>query len=450
MATRPTAPSRRAPVLLEREAELERAAAAISRACSGTGEVIVLEGPAGIGKTELVRAIRGLAVEAGMEALSARGDDLEREYAYGVVRQLFEAPLSRTEPAVRAMLFEGAAELAAGILGPATATPSPAEGSFAALHGLYWLTSNLAERAPLLLAVDDAHWADVPSLRFLHYLARRVAELPVVVLLARRPVESGTDGELVARIAGDPGAEVLLLAPLSEQATAELVRALLSPAAEVEFCRACNAATGGNPFLLRELIGALRHEGIAATGANVHRVARIAPDTISRHVLLRLMRLPPVATALARALAVLGSSVELPLAAGLANIEEASRPARGRPPDRSEHRRGRAADRVRASRGSRGHLLRDPARRASARARARRRACSSTPTRGPTRRPPTCSRASRAGGRGSWTCSGRRQQKLSRAVSPPPPARTSSEPWQSFRTSSRRRSSSANSAERRS
>jgi len=322
MATPPTAPTSGAPVLLEREAELERAGAAIERACAGTGEVIVLEGPAGIGKTELVQAVRVRAVEAGMETLSARGDDLERDFAYGVVRQLFEPALSRAAPDVRAMLLEGAAGLTAGVLGPATATSFPAEGSFAAFHGLYWLTSNLAERAPLLIAVDDAHWADSPSLRSLHYLARRVHELAVLLLVTRRPPEPGADVELVARITGDAGAAVMLLTPLSEQAAAALVRSLLSAVADDAFCRACHAATGGNPFLLRQLVAALKHEGVEGHAADARRVGRIAPEPISRQLLLRLMRLPPVVTAIARAVAVLGRGVELHLAAALAEVDE--------------------------------------------------------------------------------------------------------------------------------
>src|SRR2546425_631610 len=57
--------------------------------------------------------------------------------------------------------------------------------AFALMHGLYWLTANLADRTPLLIAVDDAHWVDGPTLRFLHYLAQRLAGLPVAVALAR-------------------------------------------------------------------------------------------------------------------------------------------------------------------------------------------------------------------------------------------------------------------------
>src|SRR5215213_4229631 len=193
MAVRSEVPSGSSPVLLEREAELEGAITAIERACSGVGQVVVVEGPAGIGKTEFLRVVRGLALDAGMEALSARGDDLERDFAYGVVRQLFEPPLNRAPPAVRATFLDGAAALSAGVLGPSTVPLSPAEGSYAVPHGLYWLTSNLAERAPVLLAVDDAHWADAPSLRFVHYLAHRLGELPILLVVARRPAQPGPD-----------------------------------------------------------------------------------------------------------------------------------------------------------------------------------------------------------------------------------------------------------------
>jgi hypothetical protein len=59
--------------------------------------------------------------------------------------------------------------------------------SFAILHGLYWLCANLAQRCPVLLCIDDVHWADQASLRFLHYLGRRLEELRVAVVAAARP-----------------------------------------------------------------------------------------------------------------------------------------------------------------------------------------------------------------------------------------------------------------------
>jgi hypothetical protein len=71
--------------------------------------------------------------------------------------------------------------LAAPVLGLPGATAGGDQ--LAALHGLYWLAANLAARAPLLLTLDDAHWADVASLRWLSYLHQRLADLPILVAL---------------------------------------------------------------------------------------------------------------------------------------------------------------------------------------------------------------------------------------------------------------------------
>ena len=87
------------------------------------------------------------------------------------------------------------------------------------IHGLYWLTANLADSEPLLLVVDDAHWADIPSLRFMHYLARRLDGLRVVLLVAARPAEQGTDhGDVFAALAAQVDCVSLRAASLSADA----------------------------------------------------------------------------------------------------------------------------------------------------------------------------------------------------------------------------------------
>ena len=83
------------------------------------------------------------------------------------------------------------------------------------LHGLYWLCANLAAARPLCLVVDDAHWADAPSLRYLAFLLTRLEELDTALVVATRPREAGTDAELLATLASDPSAEVIRLAPLT-------------------------------------------------------------------------------------------------------------------------------------------------------------------------------------------------------------------------------------------
>jgi len=199
---------------------------------------------------------------------------------------------------------------------------SPADLSYSVIYGLYWLVSNLAERRPLLLTVDDVHWSDPPSLRFLEYLARRVGDLRVLLVLALRPKEPGAEVELLARMTADPTVTVIRPAPLSEQATRQLVRILVSSGADEAFSRACHVATGGNPFLLRELLEAVRIEGMRPQASEAGRLQRMAPGAVSRMVLLRLMRLPAQAGRLARAAALLGDDVELRRAAAVAELGE--------------------------------------------------------------------------------------------------------------------------------
>ena len=149
--------------------------AAVEAVAVGEGRAVVVEGPAGIGKTALVAAAGASAREAGLTPLAARGTELERAFGFGVVRQLLEPAVHDGDAATA---FEGAARQAAALLDVSLAEPASLplgpEGAFAVLHGLYRLTANLARDRPLALLVDDAHWADAASLRFLAYLGGRL------------------------------------------------------------------------------------------------------------------------------------------------------------------------------------------------------------------------------------------------------------------------------------
>ncbi len=153
-----------------------------------TSQWLVIEGPAGMGKTRLVGVARAAARTAGLEVLTARAGELEQEFAFGVVRQLFEPLLARASADERAEFTADAAGLALPLFQrPGTAGQEAVDTSFAMLHGLYWLAANLALRRPALLAIDDLHWADVASLRWIAYLARRLEGLPLLVAVAARP-----------------------------------------------------------------------------------------------------------------------------------------------------------------------------------------------------------------------------------------------------------------------
>lgn len=170
------------PRLLEREGELGALGTLIAASSEG-GHLVAIEGPAGMGKTRLLGGARSRAREAGMEVLSARGSELEREFSYGVVRQLFEPVLVSATPEERAGLLGGAAALAAPLFDPsAPVQESVVDSSFATLHGLFWLTATLSEQRPLLLAIDDLHWCDPPSLRWLAHLLPRIEGLTLLVV----------------------------------------------------------------------------------------------------------------------------------------------------------------------------------------------------------------------------------------------------------------------------
>lgn len=305
---------------MERQRELGVLSALISAACQGAGHLAVVEGAAGIGKTRLLAAARAEGERAGMQVLGARGSELEREFAYGMVRQLFEPVLTGAGRAGRAELLAGAAGPAGALFDHAEAAEAPG-ASFAMLHGLYWLTANLCARGPLMLIMDDLHWSDVPSLRFLAYLLPRLEGLPLLVLGGLRPAESAADQHLLTQISTDPLATIIRPAPLSPDATATLVRSVMGGAAETVFCDACHTATGGNPLLLHKLADLAAAEGLEPTAAGAPRLYEIGPRVIGQRVKLRLARLGQAATALCNAVAVLGDGAKVTHAAALAGLD---------------------------------------------------------------------------------------------------------------------------------
>jgi DNA-binding CsgD family transcriptional regulator len=309
-------------VLLEREQEILVVRERLHGARDREGTLILIEGPAGAGKTELVRTARSAANAAGLVTLEARGSELEQSYAFGVVRQLLEPAVSGGS----AQLLGGGAAPAARLFEPDERPPERAEPEFEALHALYWLVVNLADTAPVLVLVDDCHWADPESLRFLHYLGQRLEGLPVAMVLAGRPPDpAGEDSAaLWALVRSRPEAIPVFPQPLTEDAAAELTRARLGETAAPAFCRACHAATGGNPLYLRELLRALDAAGIEPSERAADEVQAVGPAAVSRFVLHRLATLSAPCADLAQAIAVLGDDHRLEPACRMSGLSEPS------------------------------------------------------------------------------------------------------------------------------
>jgi DNA-binding CsgD family transcriptional regulator len=308
------------PALLERDREVEALTDAVAGAEQGAGQVVIIEGPGGIGKTRLLEAARRLAKTNGLRVMGARAHELEREFPHGVVRQLYEPPLAAATSGERERWLSGAAGLVQTLMGGAGGSaPADGDGTFARLHGLYWLFANIAAEGPVLVLVDDAQWADDPSLRFLGFLARRVGELRLTLVVATRPGQAGGQ-PLLRDLMADPVSLRLRPAPLTSAGVAAWLAAEAGEDADAVFAEACRAVTNGYPFLVSELLHEIRSERLSPRADAAGRVEELGPEGVASVVLLRLARLSAAAGALARALAVLGDGADLRVAARLAAL----------------------------------------------------------------------------------------------------------------------------------
>lgn len=306
--------------MLEREFEVAAIRDLLEAPLHGEGVALVVEGAPGIGKTTLLRAAHERAHASGVQVLTAVGGELERAFPFGLVRQLFERRVASASPEERARLFAGAAGLAEPLVathetGVRHAVGDPVQGT---LHGLYWLVANIASRRPILISVDDAHWGDAASLRWLAYLGRRLEGLPVGLAVAMREAVSAPAAQLLAAVA--PIAHVLRPRPLSIRATRSLMSELVGPTAD-EFASVCHSVTGGNPLLLQHLADALVAEGVAPGASEAGVVAELGPVAVSRMLALRLASGPSSAGPLLRAVAAHGTTVALHQAADVARLD---------------------------------------------------------------------------------------------------------------------------------
>ncbi len=306
--------------LLERSGETAALRAAIERALQGSGGLVVVEGPAGIGKTRLIREAAGMGEQAGLLVRSARGGEMERDLPFGIARQLFEPLIARASEQDKESLLSGNAQQAMGALGNLDRDASVPLDSFAPINGLYWLAANLAEKQATLLMVDDAHWADVTSLRFIDFLARRVSHLSLLVILGIRTGEPSEPEELAPlRLE----AERLQPQPLGPRSVHELISATVGREPTERFAATCVSATRGNPFLVSEILRELRSEGLEVDDTAATSISKMAPENVAASVLIRLSRFGDEAIALTHAIAILGRAPQMRHAAELAGMQEA-------------------------------------------------------------------------------------------------------------------------------
>jgi DNA-binding CsgD family transcriptional regulator len=301
--------------LIGRERELAVLKDALGESGDG-GRIVVVEGEAGVGKTVLLATLTAAARAAGTTVLRARGGELERGEGFGIARRLLERVVSDAAGGARPELLEGAAAHALGVFGRSAMVLDEQ-----ARYGLYWLVANLAEAGPLAIVVDDAQWADVASLDWLAFLARRLDDLPVLLGLGVRSGDPGAAAPALEGIRTEPLTEVVRPAGLDAAETADLAARLWGRPVDADFAAACHAWTGGNPHYVSEVVAGLRTDGLSPDARAAEWMRANTPERLSTLTRQRLARLSERAVTLAGAVAVLAGGARLDRAAALAGLD---------------------------------------------------------------------------------------------------------------------------------
>jgi DNA-binding CsgD family transcriptional regulator len=303
-------------VLFDRDAERAVLIAALDRALTGRGSVAIIEGAAGMGKTALIGLTTELAVARGLLVLKARGSEIESEVPLITFRGLFEDHLATLTPARRAALLASAAEPLVRAMGP-SAGGGVAGGQ---LHlAAKRMIADLARHGPLVVLVDDLHNADASTLGAIAAMARQLAELPVAMVLTRRPEDCGHDPAALEELAAVAD-QALTLRPLSVGSSGAVLAALGGEAVDEVVSQRVHEATGGNPFLVVQLARAFAEIGKPVNRAQLNDLIVGVARSLSAVLRVRVGCLGPEAASLARAVAVLGDDASVTEACGVAGL----------------------------------------------------------------------------------------------------------------------------------
>ncbi|MCF2527810.1 ATP-binding protein [Yinghuangia soli] len=335
------------PPVLERDNELAAVRAVIENLCaharadSGAdqvhrGELLLVESRAGWGKTTILDEARRIAVENHCTVLLAKGGEREQTRSFLVVKELFYKLLAGYTDAERTALLGSWFDIIAPALGLCPAAAGSTPDRLAISDALDWLMTSLTRnRGPIVMILDDAHWADAESLSWITSFAQRLHNWPVLLLVARRTEEVTEVSPLLRTLATLDRAQRLRLGPLSRTGSAQMVHMALGPAVDEGFRERCYEVSGGGPFVLWATLREFKRLRLAPVDAHAGRLASIAAAQIGEKLSLRLESMGAATLAVARAVAILGSDATVVRVADLAEVDV--------------HQVGEVADRLRAA-----------------------------------------------------------------------------------------------------
>ena len=326
------------PVLIGREKEQAHLQALIDQVRRGQGQVLLLSGEAGIGKSRLAAEGKRQASEQGFLALQGNCFPTDRFSPYAPLldllsssrtQELLSLSTANPEPLGRelARLFPGLVDHASGE--PSSRAIEPEQEKRRLFLALTQFFTALASKQPVLLIVEDLHWSDEMSLEFLHALARNSARHPLLLVLTYRDDEIHSElREFLAQLDRERLAHEICLTPLSRNEVEAILRGILDgkspmPTASLD---AIYELTEGNPFFLEEILkslllaGALVSEDETWDGFPPHELP--IPRSIQTALQLRLDRVSPAARQVVILAAVAGKRFDFVLLQRITQYEE--------------------------------------------------------------------------------------------------------------------------------
>lgn len=295
-------------LLVNRDEESRDLESLLTEILSGRSATAVIDGPVGIGKTALLDTVERAARSRGLVVLKARCSTIERDFPFGVVRQLLGPVLSTPGHSGRAAAVEARTVLAE--LPYRAADARPAAVAFDQLEALCAPVLQLAADRAVVIAVDDVQWADEYSAQWLAFLARRLAEIPVLVAVTSRSSTPSACADLADELMLHPACRVLRPGPLTVDGAARVLGQALGACPEEPFSLACHAMSGGNPAVLAALVRDLARADVPPIAAGSAQLAAVAARVLPVAVRSALRRESPEVLGVASLLGVLGAGTE--------------------------------------------------------------------------------------------------------------------------------------------
>ncbi|MDX6688619.1 MAG: hypothetical protein QOG15_76 [Solirubrobacteraceae bacterium] len=332
------------PALVGRARELEQLDGALGRVFDGRGTLVLLTGEPGIGKTTLARAFVERAVDRGAAHAWGACWDGGGAPAYWPWVQIARSVARRDDIArLPRALGDGAPWIAgllpefADVLGspPPQSERDADRGRFRLFDAIATLLATSAVRQPLVVVLDDLHWADASSLYALEFVARSLPDVPVLVIAAYRHAEAHARPDLGAPLGGLARAAMRL--PLEGlgrddvgRIAAARVRELGAPPGQADaegiapsLVTAVHRASAGNPFFVDELVQLLASQGRLSDGRAAERPLPL-PDGVRDAIRRRLAPLDASATDALDAASVIGGDFQLATLARMLDVAPAA------------------------------------------------------------------------------------------------------------------------------